>query len=63
MIAVVETAELSALIAELAVGQPIGAYFRVRVRARDAFGPGEWSAFLLDLQLAGLPAPQNLRVE
>ena len=35
---------------------------KVRARAKDAFGPGEWSAFTGSLTLVGLPAPLNIRV-
>lgn len=39
----------------------VGETRRVRVRAVDAFGPGEW-CFPIAFNLVGLPAPENLRV-
>lgn len=35
--------------------------YNVRVRGRDAVGPGDWSA-ILPIEYAGLPAPGNVRV-
>lgn len=46
---------------DLLSGQGPGNY-NVRVRARDAVGPGTWSG-LLPIEYAGLGAPGNVRVE
>jgi hypothetical protein len=45
---------------ELLAGRAFGS-FNVRTRAKEAAGPGAWTAFL-NLDFVALPAPSNLRV-
>ena len=48
-------------VATAAAGQALGATLRVRVRARDAWGAGDWTDYL-NFTLVGLPAPGNLAI-
>jgi len=50
------------LISESPTPVAFGDSRKVRVRARETLGAGDWSLFLT-FTLVGLPAPGNLRVE